>query len=888
MTTSTYNGSDFVGIDEEAVGDGQDDTQPIDTWVQHRIQANIEYLAQEPRLLCWSPVIANADDLATVGAIRPYTHVNTWGSVWVGEVPIFKDQTGLKLTLAYTSFTIGGTGAGDAEAQLWLDLGRGVIAEATFDLAETETAGSPDVGVATLELTFPAPVTVTGRATLFLRVQTSLDTDVATTIGPSSNGIVAWGGNGYTWHGMLADSGTLTNRFWAPNPTSNPSVVPTTSSRECMVARLDDLDDSIPQTDLLVNLTAVGEFNNGGTFARTLEDQLTQYVEQGNIAYTALLAQSVWIRAAAIEPVFSANSLTVERGRFFANQQFGSAEAFRQFSAAKTLHLRPRLIKIGPRGFKDRGMTKYWELGKVTDSSQGGYAIHWPFVMGDASPGIDEIVIDESVYLQTENPELEIRCAFIQVQHGAQNNLRDDARSGSIGDKKHPDPVDSSPLGRATWTFQIDLDQMNDKVGGGATWAANSTTHSVTVADRNAVIPIHPTSLDFGVGGQPSLISGLEHMMSGDKSAGAEAHLWFKEGSLFDGDAGVLHVETFRLQTTGVTTQTNRRPYRLQMSASWNSTQDWLRRNYPSGTTPQSQLRLVLVSYSVHEVPQDPSRTASAAINQVDEDALPSFGLTTAQFSNSALKFAWRAKAEMVHARISATSTDWDQTTSHTPADGEEVYALLDASPSQFQPVEWSVSTGPIWDTTPSGASARAVRFRGNPDQLVWSNSRDVWDFLHDDSTSFTIILRLAINHDATANDGVILWSGAASGTGIYLAYEGASGTDLRFGVDGSGSFQSVNYTTWAGFTTNQVYTIAVKHNMGSTTSLYVDDMGTPVASGSITNWTSGVSSRDMQMGGLNGLKYGQFELLGMAILREAATEAEMDALVAWMDASQA
>lgn len=247
MAVNSYDGSAFIGVDDDAMGDGSDSTQPLDAWMQWRMQANIEYMAAEPRMICFSPVISNADDFASVTGIRPYTQLQE-GSVFFWDVQCFAKQTGIDVTIAYQSYLADGGGGGDdIEANCVVMVGGQKLGGTRQTLPETESAGTPYTGVATLGVDFDHPLNADARVTVWLFVKSDMSTGdfESTTIGAGGNGSTGSTGYGYA-NKVFSTDDTLFVDVTSGNPTAN--------SLECMILDITETrvtGSNTPNQDML-------------------------------------------------------------------------------------------------------------------------------------------------------------------------------------------------------------------------------------------------------------------------------------------------------------------------------------------------------------------------------------------------------------------------------------------------------------------------------------------------------------------------------------------------------------------------------------------------------------------------------------------------------------
>jgi hypothetical protein len=238
--------------------------------------------------------------------------------------------------------------------------------------------------------------------------------------------------------------------------------------------------------------------------------------------------------------------------------------------------------------------------------------MHWPFVMGDETAEPDTTLVDACVYLETENPILDVHCFFICVQHGVTvpNDGRANVESLIIvgGEKKVT--MDDALYGRALWDISFDLEQLDNVAAGVATWATNATSFaSVTLEDQ--ALTLHPATAAPS-GDLPPVLRWLGWAQEGYKGTDRKNAFCYKEGHLFqeEGDFAVLQYRKFRLATSGMTDAETLKPFRLRLSAQHanpGNDQAAERKNdyldpFDAGA-PEAGTRLVLVSCTVIERP---------------------------------------------------------------------------------------------------------------------------------------------------------------------------------------------------------------------------------------------------------------------------------------------
>ncbi|HUU94158.1 MAG TPA: hypothetical protein VM487_00330, partial [Phycisphaerae bacterium] len=98
----SYQGDEFVAIDDDAFGDGDVDTRSVNTWLQNRLNGNFLYLAQGRSRFAFQPVCNHSSNPGPVGYIgeRPWA-AQRYISIGLWDFPATKGLAGLDLHLVY-------------------------------------------------------------------------------------------------------------------------------------------------------------------------------------------------------------------------------------------------------------------------------------------------------------------------------------------------------------------------------------------------------------------------------------------------------------------------------------------------------------------------------------------------------------------------------------------------------------------------------------------------------------------------------------------------------------------------------------------------------------------------------------------------------------------
>lgn len=595
----------FVGVDADAIGTGgTTDTLTIDTWLQRRIQYNNQALLAPRVGICWSPISGSCGTWTSYTGIRPYCSLE-WHTVWYGVVQTHRDQTHLSITLAYQADTPGNsTQAGTVEIRV--SCGDGTDTRTSpATLASTYSSGVK-TGHQTITVELAERVRSNGLMLVIIWARSRVTTDVATTIGDSGTGVTAAMYHEHPFR--LRDSDGAGDGFFDPNSTGTP---PDGDSLEAMYilgsTHTTWPDASGQKYDLVYSADAGAQ----GTIAGTVQTVATD-ASQTAVGATAQMHICLMLRAIYFEPVFGsttaayAPSAIVPPARFAPIIEFGSSEAMIQAAAVRRAYFQPTVALIGPRG--KWGDTSFANA-DMDSFAANGYAAHWPFVMGDYTDSINgdhTDLINEGLWLRTENPTIEIRCAWLSVQHGAQFDANQTATGLEKGNKRvgqKQGVTTSGGAGLANWTMTASLHQLDDAAATGD-WDTDITEYGSLT--ETVGIPVYGADVVNARDDQPPVLRGVDSMEQTAKSASLGAGFWFREGSLFEPDvaAGLLKETSHLIRLSGLTETETLKPFRLKLNMDLADFVDPVKVGAGSGLP--SQLRLMLVSFTVLEHPEEP------------------------------------------------------------------------------------------------------------------------------------------------------------------------------------------------------------------------------------------------------------------------------------------
>ena len=591
----------FVGVDQDAMGDGGDDaTLPIDTWLQRRLQYNVEACLSGYKATAWSPVIGSSGTLTSYVGIRPYAS-SEWHSVWYGVLPVYRDQTAIAVTLVYHSDTVGHSGSQAGAVDVRITLGDG------SDSGETELATTYSAGVVTGHQTITVSLNERqqkdGEMKVVIWARSRSTSFRASTVGSSSDGTTNLIYHEYPF--ILYDSAVVaTPGFFDPNSTGPGPL--RDSNETTYIYGSHPGGGGANKFDLLYT----GARTSGGTIGVTLKPVVpaqssTVVTGQASYQHHCLFVRSVYFEPVIGEPNASYTSKAsypasamVDLVRYAPNVPFGSAEAMNLAALVRRAYFQKYLTLTGPRGVATSDTT-----GDLRQFSANGYAAHWPFVMGDTVAGPLATLIDDSIFCRTENPTFILTCKWLSVEHGSKWN-----QSTSANKDKGAGGEGNFELipGLAKWTITAVIEQLTDAASGDGDWATDITEFgSINAANNKIDVPVYGASVLFAGPDDPPVLRGMDADYQFSKGATSAAGFWFKEGSLFNqgGDTGLLYETTHTISTADMVQADTLKPFRLKMTALLDSYTDPL---VELETSPEARLRLTLVSFTLTEHPEAP------------------------------------------------------------------------------------------------------------------------------------------------------------------------------------------------------------------------------------------------------------------------------------------
>ncbi len=360
--------TDFQAIDSYAVGDGSNNAEPADTWLQNRIVENVKAVAVGHDAFSVSYANNNTSFTENLGD-RPFASLS-YVSFLLADLPDWNRLTGVRITMLYNcqspnaaNPSIGGT------LQIKLD-GK------TLDdqpIPSTYDAGA-SYSIHPIDIALDEPLRGNGRSTIPLEL--SFRSKPAGAVDGVGFRVVSFIGSAIRYVGSL---------FTDPDVTG-----PVAASFETRYVQIKD---------------GVGAFDVLG--AGPIDGEDSVYVWPTPETY----AQVQWeymsylqVRAIHIKPIFADDSAgQLPSTAYEPNKVFGGVEAQRAANAITRLESRPRVLSIGPCG--------KFKKSEFFDSRS--YPVRWGSVAGDDATL--EKMISDVAFLRTENPKIRITMRYISI-----------------------------------------------------------------------------------------------------------------------------------------------------------------------------------------------------------------------------------------------------------------------------------------------------------------------------------------------------------------------------------------------------------------------------------------------------------------------------------------
>lgn len=497
------DGAEFVGLDDDVVGDGQTDSLPVDVFLQQTLNGNTRYLAQG-RNVCTLTYWMQGGDAATPAI--SYAK-NTGDRPWASPVrrstllciPFYLEpgMTGVHVSGLY-NVQSEGSDQNDVQLTYRIETSAGRYWSQDETLSNTDNAGKPDYTGFHHTIDFAHPWAAErelGMLQIWLRSEDGGDT----------------GNNLSMTAGFTAATGDISN------PGNDPTGI------DFQYARSDDR----PYQEygyLGVDLNGTGQ-----EFVYIWPKPVVTHSYDATRTHSLRYATYMQMRSISLEPVYSSGSLSdVPRSELQAKSVIYSRDAALIAGSMGRLRNRPRMLSFGPPGqIEDRH-----------ESWPTQYSERWEFVDGDATTAAEKRLIDDMVIIDAESVDIEvdILCVCSAYQFGGPT-----------------DPM--LDLGEAAWAIDVDITQMD---GGDTAWSAAT---SVGSDSRDVTLPVRAALGDS----QSPLLLQL-HLMTGYGTvAGATNHSYaFRDGQLFAEDIPIIAPVRMRVTTTIDSTR-NQLPLRVRV-----------------------------------------------------------------------------------------------------------------------------------------------------------------------------------------------------------------------------------------------------------------------------------------------------------------------------------
>lgn len=687
----------YAPINSERFGDGQDDTLPASTGLHNHMWDNTKELAVEPRVLCWSPICAQADitfGTTSQQGTKPFAMLNGWLSFLRTKVQIPRGVRSVVVWIAH--HTLSPTVVTDSEGSLTLTfdaatktvqrssgtwtldgLGTSGVVTVTFSgTASNNTTFTYVSGVGTDTLTLEeAPtdeVSVSSVTAEVLRVIGELDVRL------KLDGVGASPAQTLT-QTRLGSSGTPTLAIdkIAMN-VEDPSVFGETWLDLAVKSRLGDGQEGVlgQSSNSSMSRTSVQDTATGPVFFENSssgnpDDDSLEVMVMGVSPATTITqwfdllgiadksgkggthGSEAWVCGPPWLPFWPSNDeaatlqeVTYMAPRSVAIQFVCDEESVGRIDRAE---LRPNIITTGsPAG---RQVTAVRDLltrprlisagpdGTLSASDTAftnlGYRRQWPVMSGHQS---ETALWSKSIRLTTPNPVLRVRQWVACISRNTTGNA-----SGLNKDGK---AIFTDVPGRAAWNFRVVVDQLDDVPGGSASWSTDITEYGESTLER--MLTITPAYR----GNPPLLAQTLEHIFH---ESGTDK-LAYKEGgvSVEYGDDQAMQEVNFEIELSGLDDDLIGRPLRLTLFAEHDTTHeqnDYLKIDDATvGVGPEGWLQLVCGQFSVFEAPQ-PSEVLTGVRPEL---FLPGAFVrkTDAAKLNERLEYHWRRAGTVMPGRI--------------------------------------------------------------------------------------------------------------------------------------------------------------------------------------------------------------------------------------------
>lgn len=539
-----YRGDEFVGLDDDCIGDGVNDAMPCDTWMQNRIQGNTMYLNSAPESICWAPISHGNSLTAGVGE-RPWASIAARIVVgrWRVRLNPFVDK--VEVTLFYNVQAQGGSqSTGDIEFTIGVT-GHG---QTVTTLSNTYSGGPSFDGVV-LTHSLGEVKQQADWQWLYFKMISQHSSDRAGTANQST---------GTGLYSIGVDSAGFFDDSSSGNPDAD-SLEVQYVTRDNGTSDEPDVFDLLFQAEDLTNndkASVYPENDNFGAWSQTVQRHYMAYLQ---------------LKSAAIRWTYKDRAIIyVPQAQIAPNIGFSGVPATMQAQGIRDLYRRPRLRGVGPAGVLNSNYEEYQGL---------DYPIRWPFALGDQGT---QTLIEDSIFLDTDQPSLKIVASFVCV-HTRQPFRKSFSASGETGE--------------ATWDLTATVDQLDDVSSADANWASDTTVLESVTVDAHPFV-MWPVANNHGA-------SPLLRQVGAHDGRGAnptmDMVLTYKEGSLYPEDLDFLQDIVINLDLDSTYGSARRGdPVRVKLDVALDTVTQYV----TQFNVTSARVRLLLISYSIHEIPK--------------------------------------------------------------------------------------------------------------------------------------------------------------------------------------------------------------------------------------------------------------------------------------------
>jgi hypothetical protein len=539
-----YRGGTFCGVDEDAIHVSTE-AQPLDTWLQNRLQGNVQMMARGLRMSNYSSRNGNLGTSGSTGD-RPWAIYTDWHSVLLTDIPVSHGLRAVEVTLAVRTANGNGT-SGAVNVEVRLD--RRFIRRQAIT-----TTGAWQAHTITVEL--PEPITQASLSPYSLEVYVQSE-DVGERTG-ATDGVV---------DGSVLEVDTST--FFAetsagsPNSTSIDTQTVSYSTGSVFAASTDgEFFDPVHRGNGGISIQPGAPDDACVRWPNAAQYQQGSF-RRRYISYAQL-------RSISVRPVYTLTSVTTApQEALRARRPATAASITRTALGARELYMRPRALSQSPSLFTDPD--------SEGDYAARGYAPRWPFVDGDQTGG--ETLIDTVIWPTSKNPVLAINLKFICVANGQLLQSRRVA--------------DEDNLGLFAWDLQTLILQPEDSA---STWAWNANTDALVNDVETVQLTAYPLARET-----PYLATRTMRYVISDNTAIGTRYLWaWKEGALTPLDQELVQ-EVQIIHRIDYDETNNAYPLRLVLAGALDS----VITDITGSLGTDRSRRLTLVGYSVIEYPVD-------------------------------------------------------------------------------------------------------------------------------------------------------------------------------------------------------------------------------------------------------------------------------------------